>query len=1360
MKIKLFFIFFLVYTVKAFSQGIVVDTTSTTVPQLVYNVLMQNACSDVTNIQYSSHKSIGYFTNTNTSFPITNGIVIRNGLATYSQGQYIGTNLSSQVTNFGDTFLQNLSNSTGQTASITDVAYLQFDFTPISSHFSFDFLFASNEYGQYQCGFSDNFAFLLTDLTTNVTTNLAVIPGTSTPVSVINIRNQAYNSSCFSANPDLFGNYNIVNPLLSATNFRGETKLLKASSSVIPNRTYRIRMVIGDYNDSDYDSAVFVSGGSFIHSIDLGADQAICQGESMVLNTGLDSQYNFEWTMGGVTIPSATSSTLSVNQPGVYGVKATLPNSGCVITDEIELTTFNPTPPHNITVCNTGQAVYQFDLTENNLTTLGLDPSMYSIAYYATLSNANANGPQIPVSLLNSFSSTGNQTIYIKITHISNNSMVCNNLFSFDLLVNSAISITTPSNIILCDSATGGVFDLSSLNATVLNGLDSTAYTVSYYNTNSDAQAGINPMTDPTNYPIPAGIATYTVWIRVHNNVFSSCFNVTSFTITTYPQPLVDDLPNVVECSSYVLPPLVNGNYYTNSGGTGTLLHAGDVITTHGTYYVFNGPVAPYGCTNESSFVIILLDQINFPTTACGKYVIPGAPAGHFYTQPHGLGSVIPKGTILTFDQTIYFYAEINGVVCRDEALNIQVFPLPPVDTLQNVVTCNSFILPTLTNGNYYTETGGGGTHLVPGDAITSSQTIFIYAFNGRCPNETSFRVDIIDTSKYHPIIKCGPFKLPVIPFGNYYTLPGGAGTIIPAGTIISTSQIVYYYAITTTQPNCTTNLNYDITIKPLPPVDDPPDVLSCGSYILPSLTNGNYYTATNGGGTALFPNDVISSTQLLYVLSVGSNGCKSQKSFNVTIRPKPPVDSFTDVFSCTPYTLPHLTNGIYYTATGGPHGSGTVISVGTVVSISQVVYIYNEWPDFVSCTNETIFSINIQGVNVGQHDDIYACESYVLPHLNIGNYYTATGGPHGVGALIPEGTIITTTQTVYIYAEFGGRQTCSDEDSFQILVSHRPSLPVFNDVEACVSYVLPVLSNGNYYSQPNGQGTLYHANDVISSSQIMYVFDAASNNIDCNVERHFFITIHNLKDLVIPNGVICVDNSTGVAFNSTTFHTGLNASIYTVKWYLNGVLKGTGVNFTTSTPGTYSVEIIKNTPNVGDDCGYNSTTATVEVSSQAIAFATVSSDFTDHVNVEVTLTGGHGVYLYQLDELQPQSGTVFYDVDSGTHTITIVDTKGGCQDLQLMIHVLKYPKFFTPNGDGFNDTWNIWDLSYQSDAKVFIYDRYGKLLKEIRPRYESWDGTYNGEEMPSTDYWFQVFYKQNNTNQTNEFKAHFSMKR
>src|SRR6187402_2908091 len=329
-------LFLLFYSTISLSQGIVVDTTTLAVPQLVREELMKNACANESNFKFSSHKGFGKFTNTNPNFPFPDGIIIRNGIATYTEGGYTGLNESSRLNTANDTDLQTISDSNGQMVAITDVSYLQFDFTPLSSNFSFDFLFASNEYGEFQCGFSDVFAFILTDLTTGVATNLAVLPGTTTPVSVKNIRDQQYNSSCLSANANLFDHYNVANPAGSAINMRGETKVLTASSTVIPNRTYSIKLAIGDYNDSNYDSAVFIKGGSFMTTMDLGPDKAICEGETITLQSGLVGNYAYEWTLDGAVITGATSSSLALTTAGTYGVTATL--SGCVIKDEIVVT--------------------------------------------------------------------------------------------------------------------------------------------------------------------------------------------------------------------------------------------------------------------------------------------------------------------------------------------------------------------------------------------------------------------------------------------------------------------------------------------------------------------------------------------------------------------------------------------------------------------------------------------------------------------------------------------------------------------------------------------------------------------------------------------------------------------------------------------------------------------------------------------------------------------------------------------------------------------------------------------------------------------------------------------------------------
>ena len=112
---------------------------------------------------------------------------------------------------------------------------------------SFDFLFASEEYdgGGFECGYSDAFVFILTDLVTNVKTNLAVLPGTSTPILVTNVHPD--NGVCGAANPEFFGQYNAAG---SAIKYDGQLLVMQASAPVIPGRQYHIKLAVSDLRDS------------------------------------------------------------------------------------------------------------------------------------------------------------------------------------------------------------------------------------------------------------------------------------------------------------------------------------------------------------------------------------------------------------------------------------------------------------------------------------------------------------------------------------------------------------------------------------------------------------------------------------------------------------------------------------------------------------------------------------------------------------------------------------------------------------------------------------------------------------------------------------------------------------------------------------------------------------------------------------------------------------------------------------------------------------------------------------------------------------------------------------------------------
>jgi len=185
--IKVFLsIVFYVFSIHLNAQAITVDDTRN--PNDLVNLLIGNSCSAISNVHISSSQSVAYFNQNASSFPINEGILIRSGIASHTQGSYTGNNLDTQVNTNSDIDLQQISNQSGQVAPVTDVAFLEFDFVPPSTNFNFNFLFSSNEYGEWQCGFSDVFAFILTDLTSGEKLNLAVVPTSGNPISVKDIR--------------------------------------------------------------------------------------------------------------------------------------------------------------------------------------------------------------------------------------------------------------------------------------------------------------------------------------------------------------------------------------------------------------------------------------------------------------------------------------------------------------------------------------------------------------------------------------------------------------------------------------------------------------------------------------------------------------------------------------------------------------------------------------------------------------------------------------------------------------------------------------------------------------------------------------------------------------------------------------------------------------------------------------------------------------------------------------------------------------------------------------------------------------------------------------------------------------------
>lgn len=541
-RILLILIFANCFSANVNAQYVKVDDTYTA-QQLVKDVLINSSCANVSNFTVSGDNfngllnSYGYFTGGTSSFPFANGVVLCTSGAKRVEG--INDNLIDEGSTswLGD---QDLETAVGFSNTFNATA-LEFDFTPLTSKISFDYLFASEEYfGSAPCLYSDAFAFLLKPVgSTTPYQNLAIIPGTNSPVLVTSVHPLiTVGNGCPAANEAYFGSYNSIT---APINIYGQTKVLTASANVIPGTTYHIKLVIADHLNIRYDSAIFLAGGSFKTGTNLGGDKlitnknAVCKGEKFLLDATLNGA-TYKWFKNNVQIFDTVTGlpiitpTYEVENSGTYKVEVFI-NSSCTSNDEIVIEYVEKPILNNATLIQCDDDLdgkSKFDLTKldnfiRNNSGNSVPLTAINVVKYFEDSNAT-----IPITIPNNFANTiaNQQIVYAKVE----NTFGCSSIATVTLKISNN-NVTQSFNLCDADSTQNGITTIDFALQITPNLLPTIPATliVKYYATKLDAISQTKELPNNYNNITPN---KQIVFARIING--SDCFGIIEITINIF----------------------------------------------------------------------------------------------------------------------------------------------------------------------------------------------------------------------------------------------------------------------------------------------------------------------------------------------------------------------------------------------------------------------------------------------------------------------------------------------------------------------------------------------------------------------------------------------------------------------------------------------------------------------------------------------------------------------------------------------------------------------------------------------------------------------------------------------------------
>ena len=667
---------FILWALPMKAQNIFV-TENYTDQQLVQKIFDNNSCLTPTNIKINGYrfsdnaKSYGYFTNTNPEFALQEGIIITTGRAKSAVGPNNRILSDGPRAWGGDRDLE-LAINESNTFNATSI---EFEIDAVSSQFSFDYIFSSEQYlsnpASYQCNYSDGFAFLIQEVDNPQAgyQNLAVVPNTNIPIKIPTVRAQTAN--CPESFPEYFGGFNSVN---HPTNYNGQTVVLTAKANVTPGKKYKFKLVIADQGNELYDSAIFLAAGSFKNSIDLGIDKniKICNGSALnITPTPLNNAQHYTWYKDGNIIPThnqVSSPNINITQAGKYKLEVYI-NANCIITEEIEISNTNLTINNELhEICTFSTRPVPYNILLNNNLGFNTHPND-SLSFHYSQTDAEAGTNAIPNSVLENFLPQNGTTVL----YTRGYDFLLNCVATGTYTIQNDLGSRTLNDLFICDFVKGQTYDLASF-LPYPNSTDVIIF---------DDIDNANTFSDSVNFN-----GDSKVYLNVGENIFyivypngSGCGEKYSLKVTVIESDLADE--DVLLCKGEIVTLNAPNGFFSYSWNTGEttqniqinqpgiyILKAKSAnsceFTKQYTVTEINKPVAFNDYVSLCSFNSNGQKQINIREYVT-NYITPGNSFAIYksITDLYQNNNAVETDILYQNNTTTYYIKEVNSSGCK-----------------------------------------------------------------------------------------------------------------------------------------------------------------------------------------------------------------------------------------------------------------------------------------------------------------------------------------------------------------------------------------------------------------------------------------------------------------------------------------------------------------------------------------------------------------------------------------------------------------------------------------------------------------------------------------------------------------------